>query len=34
MVRYWRAYLVLEPNDPDAPAMRALIDATTAGGVE
>lgn len=28
MARYWRAYLAMAPNDPDAPAMRTLIDAT------
>lgn len=30
MARYWRAYLALEPNDPDRGAMRALIDAGAA----
>jgi hypothetical protein len=31
MARYWQAYLALQPNDPDAGAMRALMDAGPAG---
>jgi hypothetical protein len=34
MVQYWHTYLALEPLDPDAAAMRALIDEAAGAGVE
>jgi dolichyl-phosphate-mannose-protein mannosyltransferase len=34
MAQYWRAYLALRPQDPDAGAMRTLIGGAGASGVE